>query len=66
MVNGDTYSRARWVSYAVGTVVTSVVGTKGVGAVSKTGTAAKVTTKVKTKKQIRNSTKSDNGLKTNR
>ena len=35
MVNGDTYSRARWVSYAVGTVVTSVVGTKGVGAVSK-------------------------------
>ncbi|MBS4741473.1 ribonuclease YeeF family protein, partial [Bacillus velezensis] len=48
MVNGDTYSRARWVSYAVGTVVTSVVGTKGVGAVSKTGTAAKVTTKVKT------------------
>ncbi|MEK4376929.1 T7SS effector LXG polymorphic toxin [Bacillus sp. FSL R5-0434] len=47
MVNGDTYSRARWVSYAVGTVVTSVVGTKGVGAVSKTGTAAKVTTKVK-------------------
>ncbi|WP_332286678.1 T7SS effector LXG polymorphic toxin [Bacillus velezensis] len=48
MVNGDTYSRARWVSYAVGTVVTSVVGTKGVGAVSKTGTAAKVTIKVKT------------------
>ncbi|MED2949055.1 ribonuclease YeeF family protein [Bacillus subtilis] len=48
MVNGDTYSRARWVSYAVGTVVTSIVGTKGVGAVSKTGTAAKVTTKVKT------------------
>ncbi|MEG7283635.1 ribonuclease YeeF family protein [Bacillus sp. 0909A] len=48
MVNGDTYSRARWVSYAVGTVVTSIVGTKGVGAVSKTGTAAKVTAKVKT------------------
>lgn len=46
-MNGDTYLRARWVSYAVGTVVTSVVGTKGVGAVSKTGTAAKVTTKVK-------------------
>lgn len=67
MVNGDTYSRARWVSYAVGTVVTSVVGTKGVGAVSKTGTAAKVTTKVKAaKKQISNSSKSHNGLKTNR
>ncbi|MBT2634457.1 DNA/RNA non-specific endonuclease [Bacillus sp. ISL-26] len=48
MVNGDTYSKARWVSYAIGTVVTSVVGTKGVGAVSKTGTAAKVTAKVKT------------------
>ncbi|MFE4352047.1 T7SS effector LXG polymorphic toxin [Peribacillus butanolivorans] len=39
MVNGDAYSRAHWVSYALGTVVTSVVGTKGVGAVTKTGVA---------------------------
>ncbi|MCR8868363.1 T7SS effector LXG polymorphic toxin [Peribacillus frigoritolerans] len=39
MVNGDAYSRAHWVSYALGTVVTSVVGTKGAGAVSKTGVA---------------------------
>ncbi|MGE6610922.1 T7SS effector LXG polymorphic toxin [Peribacillus sp. NPDC076916] len=39
MVNGDAYSRAHWVSYALGTVVTSVVGTKGAGAVTKTGAA---------------------------
>ncbi|MDM5221313.1 T7SS effector LXG polymorphic toxin [Peribacillus sp. NJ11] len=39
MVNGDAYSRAHWVSYALGTVVTSVVGTKGAGAVTKTGVA---------------------------
>ncbi|MBD1381548.1 RNase A-like domain-containing protein [Metabacillus arenae] len=40
MVNGDTYSRAHWVTYALGTVVTSVVGTKGAGAVTKTGAVA--------------------------
>jgi predicted ribonuclease toxin of YeeF-YezG toxin-antitoxin module len=39
MVNGDAYSRSHWVSYALGTVVTSVVGTKGAGAVAKTGVA---------------------------
>ncbi|MCY8831170.1 ribonuclease YeeF family protein, partial [Bacillus atrophaeus] len=32
MVNGDAYSRARWVTYALGTTVTAVVGTKGAGA----------------------------------
>lgn len=39
MVNGDAYSRSHWVTYALGTVVTSVVGTKGAGAVAKTGVA---------------------------
>lgn len=39
MVNGDAYSRSHWVTYALGTVVTSVVGTKGAGAVTKTGAA---------------------------
>jgi len=39
MVNGDAYSRSHWVSYALGTVVTSVAGTKGAGAVAKTGVA---------------------------
>lgn len=39
MVNGDAYSRSHWVTYALGTVVTSVVGTKGAGAVAKTGAA---------------------------
>ncbi|MFS0765711.1 polymorphic toxin type 15 domain-containing protein [Peribacillus phoenicis] len=37
MVNGDAYSRSHWVTYALGTVVTSLVGTKGAGAVAKTG-----------------------------
>ncbi|MGG4152345.1 T7SS effector LXG polymorphic toxin [Peribacillus muralis] len=39
MVNGDAYSRSHWVTYALGTVVTTVVGTKGAGAVAKTGVA---------------------------
>ncbi|MDQ0221348.1 TIGR01741 family protein [Peribacillus cavernae] len=39
MINGDAYSRSRWVTYALGTVVTSVVGTKGTTAVVKTGVA---------------------------
>ncbi|MEK3952129.1 T7SS effector LXG polymorphic toxin [Psychrobacillus sp. FSL K6-1464] len=37
MVNGDANSRAHWVTYALGTVATSVVGTKGVGALTKSG-----------------------------
>ncbi|MDQ7862733.1 hypothetical protein RCO48_22020 [Peribacillus frigoritolerans] len=49
MVNGDAYSRAHWVSYALGTVVTSVVGTKGAGAITKTGVA---TTKAATVKGV--------------
>ncbi|AZV43938.1 type VII secretion protein [Peribacillus asahii] len=40
MVNGDAYSRAYWVTYAVGTVATSLIGTKGVGSVTKTGIAS--------------------------
>ncbi|MCK1992173.1 hypothetical protein GW626_17615 [Peribacillus muralis] len=39
MINGDAYSRSHWVTYALGTVVTSVVGTKGAGAITKTGVA---------------------------
>ncbi|MDI2587284.1 hypothetical protein OR571_09260 [Psychrobacillus sp. NEAU-3TGS] len=40
MVNGDANSRAHWVTYALGTVATSIVGTKGVGALTKSGVAA--------------------------
>ena len=40
MVNGDANSRAHWVAYASGTVVTSIVGTKGANALVKTGTTA--------------------------
>ncbi|WP_397538200.1 hypothetical protein [Rummeliibacillus pycnus] len=39
VINGDAESRARWMSYAFGTAVTSVVGTKGAGAVTKAGMA---------------------------
>ncbi|ASP26586.1 MULTISPECIES: T7SS effector LXG polymorphic toxin [Bacillus] len=46
MVNGDAYSRSRWVTYAIGTVVTSVVGTKGAGSLTKADVAGKVTSKV--------------------
>ncbi|WAT23643.1 T7SS effector LXG polymorphic toxin (plasmid) [Bacillus halotolerans] len=50
MVNGDSYSRARWVTYAIGMVGTSIVGTKGadkVGKVSKAGKIGKAGAKVK-------------------
>ncbi len=39
VINGDAKSRAQWIAYALGTIGLSVVGTKGVGAVSKTGMA---------------------------
>ncbi|USK68815.1 T7SS effector LXG polymorphic toxin [Peribacillus asahii] len=44
MVNGDAYSRAYWVTYAVGTVATSILGTKGIGSVTKTGMASTTAT----------------------
>ncbi|AME04905.1 T7SS effector LXG polymorphic toxin [Bacillus siamensis] len=45
MVNGDAYSRSRWVTYAVGSVAVAVVGTKGAGAVNKADAAGKVINK---------------------
>ncbi len=40
MVNGNDYTRARWVTYAIATVGTSLVGTKGADNVGKVGFAA--------------------------
>ncbi|USK35058.1 hypothetical protein LIT25_06900 [Bacillus sp. F19] len=37
MVNGNDYTRARWVTYAIATVGTSLVSTKGVDKVGKAG-----------------------------
>src|SRR5699024_6473910 len=46
VTNGDAESCARWFSYAVGTIITSVVGTKGAGTMTKAGaTSAKATAK---------------------
>ncbi|MDZ5723131.1 ribonuclease YeeF family protein, partial [Bacillus sp. SXabc123] len=45
MVNGDTYSRSRWVTYAVGSVAVAVFGTKGAGAINKADAAGKVINK---------------------
>ncbi|WP_106496314.1 T7SS effector LXG polymorphic toxin [Lentibacillus sp. Marseille-P4043] len=39
MVNGDAESRSHWVTYALGTAVTTVFGTKGAGTVTKTDVA---------------------------
>ncbi len=47
MINGDAESRSHWVTYALGTVATTVFGTKGAGTVTKTGVA---TTKTGAKK----------------
>ncbi|MBS2970799.1 ribonuclease YeeF family protein [Metabacillus sp. KIGAM252] len=48
VINGDANSRSRWISYALGTVGTSVVGTKGLGAAAKSGHAAKLGVLTKT------------------
>ncbi|KIN46050.1 hypothetical protein B4073_2078 [Bacillus subtilis] len=45
MVNGDAYSRSRWVTYAIGSVAAAVVGTKGAGAINKADAAGKVINK---------------------
>nr|WP_255473147.1 T7SS effector LXG polymorphic toxin [Rummeliibacillus sp. SL167] len=51
VINGDAESRAKWISYALGTLGLSVVGTKGLGAVTKTGmTTVKATAKVGVRK----------------
>ncbi|KAA6472299.1 T7SS effector LXG polymorphic toxin [Bacillus swezeyi] len=42
VVNGDSYSRSRWFTYAIGMVGTSIVGSKGVDKVSKVSKAGKV------------------------
>lgn len=42
VINGDAESRARWFSYAVGMVGTSVFGTKGVDKVGKAAKAGKL------------------------
>jgi len=42
VINGDAESRARWFTYAIGMVGTSVVGTKGVDKVGKAAKAGKV------------------------
>ena len=49
MINGDAESRSHWVAYALGTTVTAVVGTKGAGAITKTGVA---TTKSAVQKSV--------------
>ncbi|MCY7757906.1 T7SS effector LXG polymorphic toxin [Bacillus inaquosorum] len=45
MVNGDAYSRSRWVTYAIGSVAVAVFGTKGAGAINKADAAGKVINK---------------------
>ncbi|KAA6452746.1 ribonuclease YeeF family protein [Bacillus swezeyi] len=42
VVNGDSYSRSRWFTYAIGMVGTSIVGTKGADKVSKVSKAGKI------------------------
>ncbi|MCY8521753.1 ribonuclease YeeF family protein [Bacillus atrophaeus] len=45
MVNGNAYSRSRWVTYAIGSAAAAVVGTKGAGAINKADAAGKVINK---------------------
>ncbi|WP_142393716.1 T7SS effector LXG polymorphic toxin [Bacillus stercoris] len=47
MINGDAESRSRWITYSLATVVTALIGTKGIDKVGKLGelTAQKTITK---------------------
>ncbi|MEH6974265.1 ribonuclease YeeF family protein, partial [Bacillus sp. JJ675] len=60
VVNGDSYTQARWFSYAVGMVGTSIVSSKGVdkvGKVAKAGKVGQVTAKAsKASKKVANKT----------
>ncbi|NLS90036.1 hypothetical protein EYI23_19095 [Bacillus subtilis] len=38
MINGDAESRSRWITYSLATVVTALIGTKGIDKVGKLGT----------------------------
>ncbi|WP_241557115.1 EndoU domain-containing protein [Sporolactobacillus terrae] len=42
MVHGNAYTRTRWVTYAITTLATSIVGTKGVDKISKVAKAGKI------------------------
>ncbi|MCO4851887.1 ribonuclease YeeF family protein [Bacillus vallismortis] len=48
MINGDSYSRARWVSYVGSTVVLAIVGPKGIDKVSKVAKAGSKVAAIKT------------------
>ncbi|NRF33592.1 ribonuclease YeeF family protein [Bacillus velezensis] len=48
MINGDSYSRAKWVSYVGSTVVLAIVGPKGIDKVSKVAKADSKVTAIKT------------------
>lgn len=59
MVHGDAESRAHWVTYALGTVASSVVGSKGAGSVAKTGAKSTQTTVTNVSKSVKNLDLSD-------
>ncbi|MDX5485945.1 DNA/RNA non-specific endonuclease [Bacillus pumilus] len=44
VVDGDAYSRSHWFAYATGSLAEIVFGSKGAGAITKTGTTAAKTT----------------------
>ncbi|MRX54941.1 hypothetical protein HMPREF3291_24475 [Bacillus sp. HMSC76G11] len=52
MVNGNDYTRARWVTYAIATTATSLVGLKGVDKTGKAGFAAGKNAVRETKKAV--------------
>ncbi|WP_448012268.1 ribonuclease YeeF family protein [Bacillus pumilus] len=44
VIDGDAYSRSHWFAYATGSLAEIVFGSKGIGAITKTGTTAAKTT----------------------
>ncbi|KLV22470.1 T7SS effector LXG polymorphic toxin [Bacillus altitudinis] len=51
VIDGDAYSRSHWFAYATGSLAEIVFGSKGAGAITKTGTTAAKTTVKKSLEQ---------------
>ncbi|MES9785949.1 T7SS effector LXG polymorphic toxin, partial [Bacillus pumilus] len=52
VIDGDAYSRSHWFAYATGSLAEIVFGSKGAGAITKTGTTAAKTTVKKGLEQV--------------
>jgi predicted ribonuclease toxin of YeeF-YezG toxin-antitoxin module len=65
MIHGNAYTRSRWVTYAFATLVTSVVGTKGVDKIGKVAKAGKIGEAVSKARMVTKATLAKHGESVN-